>query len=294
MPKRRTRGDARTVLAYLCDLKNEDAAAASSLWTLESMISSLMERVYNVKVLAVLPNLKSLLKNWAKQEEPRKAKTFEKNEIYNFLKEAPNEYLPRKVSTILAVFGLLRRCEVVAFEFRHIELQQTSAKVSVYRHKQAGAKHQSSFLITDTVALEVMHKYYACYMPVSPQERTRRFLRKLRASDNTATRQIIGYHKIAEYSTDIARFLGRSDVKKFSCHSFRRTGATILAEYMEDTDTSREQIARALSDTTPTEDAHDTTSYLGKVLAKKYCTAQAVLARARLVTFTPLGFDKPL
>jgi len=84
-----------------------------------------------------------------------------------------------------------------------------------------------------------------------------------------ATRQVIGKNTIALYSVDIAKYHKKNDAKKYTSHSFRRTAATILAEsgasltalkaaggwksstvaerYIDQTDLSRGNIARALS-----------------------------------------------
>jgi hypothetical protein len=49
-------------------------------------------------------------------------------------------------------------------------------------------------------------------------------------NDKIATKQVIGYHQVAKYSVEIAKFLGKSDAKRYTSHSFRRSAATMRVE----------------------------------------------------------------
>jgi len=59
--------------------------------------------------------------------------------------------------------------------------------------------------------------------------KTGRFLKKINKS-NKACNQNIGTNTLGEYPRIIATFLNKQDLARYTCHSFRRTGASILAE----------------------------------------------------------------
>lgn len=106
--------DAQTVYQYLVHLHSTENFCASTLWTLYSMISAYYEAHHNRKTHVDLPIIQTLLKQWEKEDRTRKAKAFSKEEIYRYLTGAPNDdfHHPRKVATVLAIHGLLRKVEL--------------------------------------------------------------------------------------------------------------------------------------------------------------------------------------
>ena len=109
---------ADSIRLYLESLRNTEAFAASTLWTIYSMISSYYESHHNHKVHTDLPMIQNLLKQWAKVDEVKKAKAFTKDEIIDFLQNGPNDdfFSVRKVAVTLAISGLLRRSELIQIE----------------------------------------------------------------------------------------------------------------------------------------------------------------------------------
>lgn len=62
------------------------------------------------------PEISSLIKQWSKQEEQKKAETVSKRDFERFLMDAPNDacYIAVKAISIVAVCGLQRRIETTA------------------------------------------------------------------------------------------------------------------------------------------------------------------------------------
>jgi site-specific recombinase XerD len=109
---------ADNVRKYLVTLKETEDYAAKTLWTIYSMISSYYECHHNHKIHVDLPMIQTLLKNWEKEDEVKKAKSFTKEEIFSYLENAPSDdnHHVRKVAAIIAISGLLRRAELTELQ----------------------------------------------------------------------------------------------------------------------------------------------------------------------------------
>jgi site-specific recombinase XerD len=107
-----------TIDDYIVHLRENAHYKASTVWTIYSMLSSFYEAYHNHKVLDDLAIIQKRIKQWAKTEKKKKAKTFEKEEIFEFLTNAPNDdfYLPRKVVAIIGLTGLERLNELTFTE----------------------------------------------------------------------------------------------------------------------------------------------------------------------------------
>ena len=91
-----------SILKYMAELYEGDILCANTLWSVVSMISTWYESHTKRKPMAEDPQIKKLLVSWAKVEAIKKAKTLEKDELFKFLRDAPNDdfWLPRKVSMV--------------------------------------------------------------------------------------------------------------------------------------------------------------------------------------------------
>jgi len=157
------------ILKFLNDQHEVAQLAASSLWTIGSILVSYFQKVRGVNPYIAVPGLRNTLKNWQKHEETKRAKTFTAEEITQFLVESPNdrENLPRKVATILAVYGFLRKTEITELTFTDVEIHEEHAWVYVYRQKQASSsRERSKFLISDSNSLGILKQYIECFNQV--------------------------------------------------------------------------------------------------------------------------------
>ena len=78
---------------FLCMLRDDEdyEYASSTLWTIESMVSKWFKMVHNKTPLEADPVLKTLLKQWQKQDTKKKASIFSKEDLLNVLKNYPDD-----------------------------------------------------------------------------------------------------------------------------------------------------------------------------------------------------------
>lgn len=158
--------DDASLFAFLHSLRKNQKFKASTLWTMLSMIGTFFVRVFNKVNPSTGKNfITDQLRQWTKDDETKKALVFSKEDVYKFIKEAPREpeLLQKKVVLILGVFGLLRRSEIIALQFDHIQMRDNEVKVSIQRKKGRGPKATSTFLITDEDALAVLKDYVSLF-----------------------------------------------------------------------------------------------------------------------------------
>lgn len=223
--------NAGTVLRFLEKMHSDedDTFCAKTLWSVCSQINAFIMKVYKKSpVFLDEPLIKTVLNNWSKREVVKKAKHFTKEDVYRFLEEADNSiYLVIKVVLIVAVNGLLRRGEISRLNFENVHLTDKDFRVTVQRQKQTGPPTPSTFLVTDPLMHNIIKEYYCTFG--NDIEKSGKFLRRLKHGSKLATKNCVGESTIADFSKQIAEYLGKEDPKNYTCHSFRRTGATILA-----------------------------------------------------------------
>jgi hypothetical protein len=97
----------------------------STLWTINSEISSWFLNRHGKHIDQLLPCIRKNLKQWMKPHEPKQSSVLEVDQWENYQKNAPNDkdHLPRKVSSILGVYGLLRRQELSEIRFSDLLFQ---------------------------------------------------------------------------------------------------------------------------------------------------------------------------
>lgn len=151
-----------------------------------------------------------------------------------FLKNAPNDalYTQMKVVAIISINGLLRLNEIVAFDWENISVgsiqEGTETKriiqASLIRSKRTGPKTAKKFIISDDLSVEILSRYMESF-----EVKSGRFFRKLK-NDLKPAQQPIGQNTISSYPQKIAEFLQLPESDKFSSHSIRHSGATILSD----------------------------------------------------------------
>jgi integrase len=89
----------------------------------------------------------------------------------------------------------------------------------------------TTFAITDPLSRAVISKYYNCFPPAEREASVCKgeFNRVLN-SKNQPTQKVVGINPIGNFGKDIAKYLNKPNWNSFTCHAFRRTGATLLAE----------------------------------------------------------------
>lgn len=188
-----------SLFLYLDKLRNETEFDyhASTLWTISSVLNTWYEAVHGFKPYEKDPVLKRALKEWAKQDEVKKASTFERKDIIHFLTNYPdtNQGIVKKVAVILALYGLLRRNEVIQVTFEDVKFNVDGVIVSVYRQKQAGPKQKVDYIVTDDLSRAILTKYVHLF----PDEQVSRFnFTIIQSKSNKIFRKMVGsYEELA-------------------------------------------------------------------------------------------------
>ena len=213
---------------YLVHLREDLLFKGSTCWTNCSSICSWFEIVHKIKPIVGFPMIKRLLQNYERVDKTKQSKTLEKHEMTKFLSDAPNNdfYLVRKVATILSIYGLLRKAELIELNFEHVEQKTDVCEVTINRRKGKKKHATSSFFVTNSDHCGLI-AYYISLFPCD--QRTGRFLRKLNPKTMKGMKMNIGINTVAAFPSNIAKWLGKPNENEYTSHMFRRMAATFLA-----------------------------------------------------------------
>jgi integrase len=160
-------------------------------------------------------------------------------EYKTFLTTAPDNaaFTQMKVVAIIAINGLLRLNELVHFDWANISEgsvedksvagtieQKQIVQLQVCRSKRSGPRQMKKFIVSDPLSVGILLKYMNSF-----EDKSGRLFRKLKP-DLSPSKMPIGQSSISSYPEKIAEFLKLAESDKFSSHSFRHTGASILAD----------------------------------------------------------------
>lgn len=235
-----------TLTLYMRYLHDEKKITAKSLWSRLSHLRVFFQYCVTgedgkvgINLKRDCPEVEHCLKQWQKSEMSKQAATFTKEEVEKIL-SAPNDEvsLLQKAALILGLHGCLRRAEIRQLRFEHLTYtedgEQAAVIVKVFRRKQSGPKKLSTFAVVGKVAVDILVSYIACF---AEPDRTGALFRKLLppAQDSPRPRgskQVLGINSLGAIPYQLALRLGLAPevAKKYTSHSFRRTGATLLAE----------------------------------------------------------------
>lgn len=219
-------------LQYFDHLKRVKEYAASTMWSVYSMLNKTYQLKYGKKMQS-FPRLQFLLKSFEKGYIRKTANVFTKNEIENFLNDAPNtgEYIHMKAAVVLCYFGGLRCCDLVNMNSEDFEFEETTGMWIKYRvSKQKGEQITNTF----NVPLD-----YCGYLETYDHELDKcgagegRIMKTYRKNKNGCgyyTKQPMGIHFLRKISVKVAEFLQLQNPETYTGHALRRSSATALAE----------------------------------------------------------------
>ena len=168
-----------------------------------------------------LPRVEKLLEIKEKKFDKKKSKVFTRTEIQTFMDTAPDgSFLTTKVATHIALYGCLRKSELLALTVNDISPSDTGFTVHVKAQKSNTARN---FHI-EGPAISVMENYYQKRSGI-PNDR---FLLACRAGK--IINSPVGINNLATMPRKIAEFLGLEGVNEYTGHAFRRTAATWAAD----------------------------------------------------------------
>ncbi|CAM9859027.1 unnamed protein product, partial [Heterosigma akashiwo] len=104
---------ARDLADFLFHLRRDHNFSASTLWTMGSAINKRIKFFWKLDLIKD-PTVKDLLKSWSDKDLKKKSKSFTRDQLMRFLKEASNtpRWLQKKAVVIVATYGGLRTSEV--------------------------------------------------------------------------------------------------------------------------------------------------------------------------------------
>jgi len=220
------------LIQFFDHLKNNLKMAASTIWSIYSMLNHKMQLLHGVK-LQTYPRITMLLKSYEAGYTRKTAGQFSKEQFEEFIKNAPNtgKYIHIKAGVILAFFGGLRCAELVSIENTDFEFNESTGMwVSYTVSKQRGESIQNKF----NVPLEYC-QYLENFDKVLTEAnlgegRIFKTYRIRKSGEGYYVNQAMGKHILAKFPVVMASFLNLSNPSSYTGHSLRRSTANVLAE----------------------------------------------------------------
>lgn len=166
---------------------------------------------------------------------PKQSRTFEREDIDNFLKLAPNEtYLIHKLAFLIALNGGLRVEDELTFLewediFESLEKEEIGIKLNKGSKTAAVGDDFLFILVASSVSYKCPISYWKMYKERFPEDkRTGRLFRY--NTQNGITDKPIGKTFFSKLPCEVAIFLKKENPQEFTGHCLRRTGATLLAD----------------------------------------------------------------
>ena len=218
-----------TMVNYFTTTYKNMTYSPGSFWQMFSCIRSyvLVKTKIDIKSFTLL---KKLIKSLVVKHLKKKASIFTSEEILKALKEFYNDNDPRelvnKISVCLAYYGLLRLEEVISLQKKDIVLDLTDDIEVNYPYSTKRSVKGFSFKVPGW--LKPTFALYTSQFPdnASPNDR---FLKNWsKKKDGKGRIQNWGQHNLAKNAKAIATWLQKEG--NYTAHSFRRSGATALAE----------------------------------------------------------------
>jgi integrase len=209
------------LLTYFNHLSNNENLKSSTLWSNYSMLKAELSINHNIR-LGKYTKLRAFLKRKNVGYKPKKTKILSKQQVDNFLHNAPNEkYLATKVVLILGVTGGCRCDEITSLTMADIEDLGTLILIKLQDTKHYKSR---SFIIMENFYLEICRKYISIRKDINIS----RFL--LNYHDGKCANMVMGKHKIASAPREIASFLKLPNSNEYTGHCLRRTSATLFLD----------------------------------------------------------------
>ncbi|KAK5647863.1 hypothetical protein RI129_002755 [Pyrocoelia pectoralis] len=181
------------VLAYF--FEKSKSLKSPSLWCKYSMLRTTIAIRENIDIK--YPRLIAFLKRQSSGYKPKKSDTFSRDDMNNFLKDAPDEkYLLMKVVLIFGITGACRCDELVNMKIDDVE---DNGSILIIRIPDSKTKISRTFVVDGN-------------------------------STNGVGLVEIFRNRLVKIPMEIAKFLGKPNPEKFTGHSLRRSSATLLVD----------------------------------------------------------------
>lgn len=219
-------------IRFFDHLKKEKNYASSTMWTVYSMLNNKMQLLFGEK-LQIYPRLTLLLKSYEVGYVRKTAGQFSKEQIMNFLANAPDngEFVHVKAGVVLSYFGGLRCADLISITCDDMEFnEETGMWVTYVVSKQKGEEIKNKF----NVPLEFcgyLEKYdHALSECKMGEGRIFKTYRKKQNGNGYYVNQPMGKHLLSKFPSKVAMFLDLPNPSGYTGHAFRRTAANVMAE----------------------------------------------------------------
>ena len=217
---------------YFLNLRQSEKKASSTLWTIYSMLNTVIKAKYGVSLKSI-PRISALLKSFD-TDTKKKASVFTMEELKQFCSD-PNLEGPyweaRKAIAIVAYFGGLRLTEIMSLELERFTITPSGILVSHSRAKQRSDKRESKFCVPASEDFN-WASLLAGYLNKIATE-LEQFTGRVWWTGRKEGHYIkipMGKNMVASVPNLIASYLGKADPTRYSFHSFRRSSATAAAD----------------------------------------------------------------
>ena len=185
--------------------------------------------------------MKDLLKSWSDKDLKKKSRSFTRDQLMKFLKEAPNtpEWLQKKGVAIVATYGGLRISELVyLLDTDILDWNKLLIRICVRKSKTDKKGEGYQFIIerapegVDPNPYLILEQYIEKLeddMVYAVGESNQRFWLRYDVKSGKFVNSPVGKNLLAKIPSEIAEFLGLPNPEEFTGHCFRHTFANILA-----------------------------------------------------------------
>ncbi|CAM9926110.1 unnamed protein product, partial [Heterosigma akashiwo] len=231
---------ARDLAEFLFHLRRDHNFTASTLWTMASAINKRIKFFWHQDLIKD-PTVKDLLKSWSDKDLKKKSRSFTRDQLMRFLKDAPNtpEWLQKKAVAIAATYGGLRISELVyLLDTDILEWNKFCIRICIRQSKTDKKGEGYQYIIkrapevSDPNPYLIFEQYIEKLeddMPYSVGTSNQRFWLKYDVKLGKFVNSPVGKNLLAKVPSEIAEFLGLPNPEEFTGHCFRHTFANILA-----------------------------------------------------------------
>ncbi len=145
---------------------HEEGFATKTLWSYYSMIAAYFISEMQIDPAVNCPSTRRLFKQWEKKEQTKQSQTFEYERITWFLETAANDgkTLSLKIIAILSLFGLLRKTEILALEWEHLDFSHNAMTVGkTMRKKRKGPMKWHPWIVSNVLCVNIIKIYTECF-----------------------------------------------------------------------------------------------------------------------------------
>ena len=215
------------LIAFFAELKY----APSTLWVIFSCINSYFQQDFRVNMNG-FPNLRRVLKQQTEHYVCSKAAVFTPEQIHHMVvtwsESESHRDRVRAMVVLLAYYGLLRQADILKIMPKDVKWNVSENCYEVnFPYKRKRRNNGLTYYIPGEYS-KYVERYIGELADKKEDKEESRFLRNMNERSKTRI-QNLGPNKMAEIPK-LAAVLSREDPKLFSSHSWRRSGATNLAD----------------------------------------------------------------